>query len=201
MQQALDQFNENIRRANHLAELASSLFAMTTPVIDVTDIYRATVVQTVSALDQFIHEIVRIGMLQSYRGIRPVTASHSNFRISLSSAKIGFSDANCDTWLDQAIRDAHSWKAFQHPDKIAEAISLIFDGKLWVEVAKILDLEPKALRAELITIVDRRNKIAHEADIDPTNPDQQWPINADLVSGAVGFIERLVVTIFKVIAI
>ncbi len=49
-------------------------------------------------------------------------------------------------------------------------------------------------------IVDRRNKIAHEADIDPTfNIGSRWNIDELLVSDAVNFIEILVENIHSVL--
>jgi hypothetical protein len=50
----------------------------------------------------------------------------------------------------------------------------------------------------LATHLDRRNKIAHEADMDPTNPGYRWPINEALIRDAIDFIERIVQAIFKV---
>lgn len=48
----------------------------------------------------------------------------------------------------------------------------------------------KDIKDRLDLIVDRRNKIAHEADIDPSYPDTRWPIDEQLVSDTVGFIEQ-----------
>ncbi|WP_293063557.1 MULTISPECIES: HEPN domain-containing protein [unclassified Moorena] len=51
-------------------------------------------------------------------------------------------------------------------------------------------------------IVDRRNKIAHEADINPTlGLGDRWPINEKLVNDAVDFIEEVVESIHAVISI
>jgi len=47
-------------------------------------------------------------------------------------------------------------------------------------------------------IVDRRNQIAHEADLDPTNPGARWPINALLVDDTVDFIEKVGDAIYEV---
>jgi hypothetical protein len=48
--------------------------------------------------------------------------------------------------------------------------------------------------------VDRRNKIAHEADSDPTNIGQRWPIDHALVEEALEYIETLVQAISEVAA-
>jgi hypothetical protein len=52
----------------------------------------------------------------------------------------------------------------------------------------------------LIGIVDRRTKIAHEADIDPTfGIGYRWPIDEALASYAVDVIEQVVESIHQVL--
>jgi RiboL-PSP-HEPN len=54
----------------------------------------------------------------------------------------------------------------------------------------------KDIKQQLDSIVDRRNKIAHEADINPTfNIGNRWDIDEVLVSEAVDFIEKLIESI------
>jgi hypothetical protein len=48
------------------------------------------------------------------------------------------------------------------------------------------------VKQRLGLIVDRRNKIAHEADLDPTYPKVRWPISPADVDGVVEFLERAV---------
>ena len=68
------------------------------------------------------------------------------------------------------------------------------------EVAIQLSKSPKEIKQQLNSIVDRRNKIAHEADIDPTfNIGSRWKIDEVLVSDAVDFIEVLVESIHQVL--
>jgi hypothetical protein len=47
-------------------------------------------------------------------------------------------------------------------------------------------------------IVDRRNKIAHQADIDPTlDLGNRWPIDQLLVGNSIDFIEQVVESIHQ----
>lgn len=56
------------------------------------------------------------------------------------------------------------------------------------------------VKQQLTDLVDRRNKIAHEADIDPTfGIGNRWEIDENLVNDAVTFIEQLVQSIHQVI--
>jgi RiboL-PSP-HEPN len=198
MRAALDQFQTNLARARTLSGVAESIGLLTTPVVDVTDIHRAALVLAVSALDYFVHEFVRLGMLEVHRGMRPATDANLAFKVPIVAVRTGISNLTQDDWLDEAVREAHSWKSFQHPDQIAKAISLVSTIKLWPEVAKEIGSEAAAVKARLIVIVDRRNKIAHEADMDPTNPGSQWPISAALVKDALTFIDHIVQAIYKI---
>jgi hypothetical protein len=200
MKAALDQFQANLTRARALSATAVSLRPLITQVIDLSDVHRASLVLGVSALDYFIHEFVRLGMLEVHRGNRPATDANLVFSVTLGAVRTGMANVAQDDWLDQAIREAHSWKTFQHPDNIAGAVRLMSGAKLWEGVAKQIGSDSKAVKARLITIVDRRNKIAHEADMDPTNPGNQWPIDDVLVSDALDYIEHVVEAIYKVTA-
>jgi hypothetical protein len=180
MKAALDQFEANLLRARSLCGISVSLTALTTVAVDLTDIYRASLVLGVSALDYFVHEFVRLGMLEVYRGNRPATDANLSFKIPLSAAKAGIADAKQDDWLDATIRETHGWLSFEHPDKIADAIRLMSAVKLWEEVAKEIGINAKAVKVRLTAIVDRRNKIAHEADMNPTDPGTRWPIDRAL---------------------
>lgn len=198
MKTVLDHFLENISRARSLSALGRFFDEQTTQALDLSDIYRASLVLSVSALDHFVHEFVRVGMLEVHNGARPPTGAHLSFKIPLAAARVGIADTSKNDWLDEAVRDAHSWLSFQHPDKIADAIRLVSGVKLWEEVGTELGSAPKVVKAQLIAIVDRRNKIAHEADMDPTNPGERWPISDVLVNDAFDYIESVVRAIDKV---
>ena len=97
-----------------------------------------------------------------------------------------------------APSSAHGWLSFQHPDKIANAIRLVSTVDLWQAVALRRNEDVKATKAQLCAIVDRRNKIAHEADLDPGNPGERWPIDRPLVEEAIDFIESTIRAIYEV---
>ena len=104
------------------------------------------------------------------------------------------------SWLESEIRENLGYQSFQQADKIADAIRYISDKKLWDEVATQMTKSAKDIKQQLNSIVDRRNKIAHEADIDPTfNIGSRWNIDEVLVGDAVDFIEELVESIHQVL--
>jgi RiboL-PSP-HEPN len=104
------------------------------------------------------------------------------------------------SWLEDEIRERLGYQSFQQPDKIADAIRFISEKKLWDEVATKLGISSKDIKQQLSAIVDRRNKIAHEADINPTfGIGSRWNIDEILVGEAVDFIEQIVEAIHQVI--
>jgi hypothetical protein len=107
---------------------------------------------------------------------------------------------NNASWLENEIRERLGYQSFQQADKIADAIRYISDKKLWDEVANKISRPTKDIKQQLNSIVDRRNKIAHEADIDPTfNIGNRWNIDEVLVGNAVDFIEQIVESIHQVL--
>lgn len=201
MQSAIDLFRISITRVRDLMAVHNSLKAQASSVLDLSDMLRAALVLAVSAFDYYIHEVVRIGMLEIHRGQRPEPPAFSRFQISLGSARAGINAGqNIDSWLEDEIRQRHSYKSFQQPEAIADAIRLICDKKLWEEVSTNMGSPAKDIKQQLLLIVDRRNKIAHEADIDPTlSLGNRWPIDELLVNEAVDFIEQVVESIHNIL--
>ena len=201
MQEAIDQFRANLVRVRDLGLIANALDSQTTQALDLSDILRAELVLAVSALDQFAHEVARLGMLEAYRGEREKTPQFLQFRISVEAALRGISENPSDKWLDDEIRIRNGYQTFQSPERIAEALRLVSDIRLWNAVAGRMDMSPQVVRERLNLIVDRRNKIAHEADVNRSPYEALLPIDRRTADDAVDFIERVGENIYAVIAL
>lgn len=199
MQAAIDQFRVNIARVRNLGVIHNTLNVQTTAAIDLSDILRSELVMAISALDHCIHEIVRLGMLEVYRGTRPETSAFLRFQISLERVRQVVSDPTSDDWLENEIRERHSWRSFQQADHIADAIRLISDISLWEQVSTHMGMPSQDVKEQLNLIADRRNKIVHEADMDPTPYDTRWPIDEALVDDTINFIEQIAETIYDLL--
>lgn len=107
---------------------------------------------------------------------------------------------NNSIWLENELRKEFSKFSFQTPDNIADAIRYISNQRLWDEVANKMSRTAKDVKQQLNSIVYRRNKIAHEADIDPTfGLGNRWPIDELMVGDAVDFIEQVVESIHQIL--
>jgi len=198
MQNAIDLFRPSIVRVRALGDLYNYLQRHTSPAIDLTDILRSQIVMAVSSLDQYIHEITRIGMIESYNGSRPRTAAFHRFQVSMKGVITGVS-ALGHLWFEDEIRARQGYATFQDPDTISSAIRLFSTCRLWPSVAMKLGISVQDAKRNLRLIVERRNKIAHEADTDPTYPGARWPISYSDAEGAVNYIEKLCEAINSVI--
>ena len=191
MQAAIEQFRTNLLRVRNLGSIADAVNSQTTPALDLSDILRAELVFSVSALDHFVHEVVRLGMLESYRGSRPRTNNFLAFQVSLEGVLDGFDAGNGEQWLDDQIRTSNGYRSFQTPANIADAVRLVSDVQLWNEIASRMYMPSQEVRERLQLIVDRRNQIAHEADMNPSPYEDRFSINRMMVTEAVEFIENV----------
>ena len=152
---------------------------------------RLTAIDIASWLENEIQQTQGYAFLQQSYTVSTLIPTISNSLVNrLNSA----------SWLEGEIRERLGYQSFQQADKIAEAIRYISDKKLWDEVAVQMTKPVKDIKQQLNSIVDRRNKIAHEADIDPTfNIGSRWNIDELLVGNAVDFIEMIVESIHQVL--
>lgn len=56
------------------------------------------------------------------------------------------------------------------------------------------------MKARIRLIVDRRNKIAHEADLDPSYPGSRWPITESDVASSCQFLSQIAEAIHVTVA-
>ena len=101
MQAAIEQFRQNIQRVRNLGSIYQALSSQTTEALDLSDLLRSELVMAVSALDHFVHELVRLGMLEAYRGDRARTDALLRFQITLSSAMEFLNTQGSDNWLEE----------------------------------------------------------------------------------------------------
>ena len=207
MRASLDLFRVNANRSRDLASIARAMTAQTTGALDTSDILRASLIMAVSSLDYFIHAIVRVGMLEAYRAERARTPAFLRFQVTLEAILQASSEADSETWLEQQIRDSHGHQSFQTPESIADAVRLVISSpSLWNEVALRQGIDAQEVRDRLKLIVQRRNKIAHEADIMPdyagqiAYSDLRSPIDPSMVDDAIDFIEQVAEAIYELVS-
>ena len=199
MRQVAKTFHDNLQRVEELGGLHFALTSLTTPALDPSDLLRAQIVLGVSALDHYVHELTVRGMLEVYDGNRPQTDAFAKFDVPLV-ALTGSSPIRLNrAAFEDVVRQRHSFLSFQQPDKIADAVRLFSSTQLWPSVAAKLGTDAQQAKNRLRLIVDRRNKIAHEADMDPSYPGTRWPITSPDVQSTIGTIKQICQAIHSVV--
>ncbi len=200
MNNAMTVFNSLIAQCSTTLGIYEYLESNTIP-IDASDLLRWQYVLAVSALDKYIHDIVRIGMVEEFKGNRVVTDSFKGIKLELSNALLIMNSSTPEIDFSNEILKQHSYKAFQDPDKISEALSLIWDEKhKWAVISKNMtsSISEKDLKTQLRNIVIRRNQIVHEGDCLSTLPPlQQQIILKKDTTDVIAFITDIVKAIEK----
>ena len=200
--QPLALFLHTWERCDHLTALHAYIARNVAGVLKPDELLRAEWVARVSALDLYVHELVAQRMLAIFNGMVAKSPAYQEFRIPndavhrIQSAQNPTIAANA---FDLEVRKQLSIQTYQHPEKIAGGIRLCSMVELWNEVALLTREDPKQLKAILTAIVERRNKIAHEGDMQPTVPRIPWPIAAADLALVSSTIERIVRGIDKVV--
>jgi len=200
MEAALSNFNVCVARISDLHYTYIALTKFTEQALDISDILRSEIVLAVSAMDYFVHEITAIGMLEILSGKRKSTKAFKSFRVPVkdfSFLSYGFEEQV--NWFREEIRDQHSWKSFQQSKAINDALRLITEEDFWDDIAKSMNKTTEELKTSIDVIVDRRNKIAHEADIDPSFPASRWLITESDVNHVINFIKEFCCSLYQTI--
>lgn len=195
MTRAFVQFEQNIAHATEVVGLSTAIDASTTSAVNTDELLRFSLVGAVSALDYYVHQLVRELMIEIARGARSTTPAFLAFEISMSAALQVARGDPPELWMDQEVQRQHGHLSFQQPDKIAKALRLVWDEPVWITIAPKIGKTPETLKQELQLIVARRNQIAHEADCDPTPPHTRWSISRADVEVAIETIRSVATAI------
>lgn len=203
MTSAYTQFKINIDGLHNLTIIHDAFEAKVSP-LDISDILRAQIVLAVSALDCYIHDLCLEAMTYIFKNKNfSDNNSFKNFPISMETLRLmatTSSIADRDLYLSKEIKKHNSYKSFQDPGKISEALGYLGVKALWVKIGAELNLQSTDLQNELTLIVQRRNQIAHESDINPElGIGEKFFIDSTIVSKTIEFIKKVVVSIEKII--
>lgn len=165
------------------------------------EILRAQWVMIVSAFDTFIHDCVRIGIIKTYK-------SRGVMSTSLQAYPIPFSDLvgleaeltalAKESYLDCVVRKINSKDSYQSPKNVEYALNLIGKSGIWNQLSTSMHMPAADIRNQLSIIVQRRNKIAHESDLNVLGSALN-SISENDVKVVIDFITKLVVGIYYIV--
>lgn len=195
-------FDDIWRRADLFATLHAFLTKNAAAAIQPDELLRAEWAMRVSALDLYVHEVVSQNLLKIFQGIRSVCPGYSKLQISSDTLmRIHTSGPGLasDTAFDLEIRTRLARVTYQFPDDIADGIRMVSPIEFWNEIARhhgatpvSVKSEAATLKGELTQIVNRRNKIVHEGDLQPVIPRLAWSISREDVDHVKTTIEKVI---------
>ena len=170
------------------------------PPYDYSDLLRWQWAQSVSALDKLIHDLIRIGMVQTYQGLRTPTAKYRSFTIDMDClAQMNQMPLLAVTIFEAQIVHKLTFQSYQEPIKISDGLSLIWDEtNKWKRISVSMGLDENYLNIKLKNISIRRNQIVHEGDYSNALLQRQAITHTD-TSDVVDFIFSLGTTIYNLV--
>lgn len=182
---SLNTFEHGLGRGNQLCEIYKYCAAQYPAALDCTDILRAAVLTSVSSLDLLVHSIYRSEVYYRIQKKLKITGLRVPFNALVQSPEDAYVE------VDQDLKAVHSFKSFVAPDKIGEVICH-FAEHPWQKMSAKVGADEKSIKSQLKEIVKWRNRIAHEADI---NPDLGgillWPIIVEDVQYSIKFLRSI----------
>jgi hypothetical protein len=159
-------FNKNIEQVLIIDSIFKYMESQVTA-FDISELLRAEFVLIVSALDYYIHGVVRDGLIDQLNSTDNCNAN--NLCIPFSTVKVLLhinSKEEQKRVLNEQIKNITSKDSYQAPRAIEKALSMIDVKKVWTKISDFSGKSAVDIRDTLSIVINRRNKIAHEADID-----------------------------------
>lgn len=199
MQRAIEKFRQNIKSVKDLDGIFT-LIAGNYPLLEeqAQEILRAEIVLSVSALDCFIHDLVKYGMVEAYQGQRISSKPFETYQIPVKFLRLIENSEQLEDklgHLENAIMENNSKDSYQSPKSIEYALQLINIKSIWNSLANPMSRRANDIKNELSLIVDRRNKIAHEADYDVLTG-SKFSIDRNDANNVIQFIENFCESVY-----
>ncbi|MCX8507063.1 MAG: HEPN domain-containing protein [Alphaproteobacteria bacterium] len=215
-------FKQAWERCQQLSALHTHFSVNISEVLQPDELLRAEWVARVSAMDLFFHELVAETMVLIFEGKVSASKKYVEFKISMksfdemrqpdfSSMLVDTQKASAAKYFESEVREYLQNHTLQRPEKISELLKYCTDIDLWQKLAVKndglvdstlkgeIDINKKRqnIREKLTAIIDRRNQISHQSDLQPRNIPYEiernpWPIKKAELQYVKEFIELLV---------
>ncbi len=166
MLQSYQRFSDLVKDTENVETLYNYFEKSVVVPVDTSDLLRWQWVQCISAFDKFVHDIVRVGMLEIFLGNRASTPKYNSFQIDIQTYR-DMSNNRIDAAIifERKIILKHGFLAFQDPNKVADALSFIWnENDKWAKISNGMQMNKNNCTTYLKNIVIRRNQIVHEGD-------------------------------------
>lgn len=186
-------FRENIKEITYAFELLENTNKETKEYI-----LRCQIVSLMSAVDKYIHDIIKYGIIEIFNKSREKTKEYEQFTINMEIVERAIKNLESIDWLEDGILLTNKYKTFMQYGRIMKSLEIIIDKKKLQNIHKNIGTSKKSLENEINNIYKRRNIIAHQSDIcDETNSKND--IDYDYVQKSLDLISNFIENIHNII--
>lgn len=200
MRNPKDTWNLNLQSVRKMHWLHEQLCNLV-QAMDLSDILRAEYVLLVSAFDCYVHDVVLHGLSKMFTGDKDTCRGFENFCLPMSAVKqlLDTDDESVrESIYNKSAKDILSKDSYQSPKSVEFALNLIDFKNVWSKVGKKIGMQSEELKKQLGLIIFRRNKIAHEADIQDLVSKDKTPIERSDVNDMFVFFDQIVKAIEEI---
>lgn len=193
-------WNANLQNIKQMHWLHEQLVNIV-PAMDISDILRSEYVLIVSAFDCYIHDVVLQGMSDMFSGNRTECKNFTDFCIPMSTVKklLETSDVSVrESIYNASVKKILSKDSYQSPKSVEFALSMVNMKKIWSKIGKKIGMSTEDVKTNLGLIILRRNKIAHEADIENLVSMKKSEIERTDVEEVISFLDNVVLAIDEI---
>lgn len=162
--------------------------------MDSDALLRSEYVLIVSAFDNYLHNIVRRKIREDFFSGQPLP---DDFQLPIQVYQLLQSEGTVtgqQRILDNALQKRLVKDSFQSPRSVEYVSNLLQINHLWRTASLSMGTPANQIRMQLGLIVQRRNQIAHEADIDRSN-EMLRSIDVQTINDCRDFLEKIVTCI------
>ncbi|MCY7892898.1 HEPN domain-containing protein [Bacillus vallismortis] len=153
------------------------------------DLLRWQWTQAVSALDKYIHDIIKIGLIKTFNKEITPTNSFNSFSIPISIIEDSSLVSHA---FEQFIVKKLAFNSYQTAEKIKEGLSLIWtEPHKWQTISIKMGMKKNTLTNKLNLIAQRRNQIVHQSDY-PSFYLEKEKLTPTQTADVISFIDQLV---------
>ena len=166
--QIKERFDNNLDSIRKQFDIAESLKAEG-KIEECETVWRSQVVFLESALDFYIHEVSKYGMLNIFSGNWEKTEKYNNYQVPMKYVEEGFKNPESKAWLLQYLNERFSTEVYLSADTMKNQLNLL--GLFFEPVMEKAFPKPSTPdssyregRKVVKELFGRRNQIAHQTD-------------------------------------
>lgn len=190
----LKQFNSSIEVVRQKDEIIQFLSAHGQSILEIR---QSQIILLMSALDLYIHDIVKYCIIQKFNGNQTKTKQYKELLIPMQSVELAIQNPESLDWLDEVITSINQYKSFTSYGKIKNQLEAVgLKSKKFNEL--VLKTESDFGVSDLIEkLRSLRNRLAHQ-DQESINS-LESELTEEKINQYIGFIYQLVQDIHQTI--